>query len=176
MYRPRNRTSWDRYMLNGISKHKFQDMSQLVRLRGKHTAHTLCSAHCTDSKTRNTLVQSQHLGKWEKFWFIFELPNEIMQQYHMIWAGECQNIFLFSLQSKWPAVVVIIKSTLNAKLPSIVCQVCLSCKKTRNARWVVPVCPRLSWSGLEGYMISSYVRYVRILKVIIVGQVGRPDT
>ena len=30
-------------MLNGISKHKFLDMSQLVRLRGKHTTQT---AHC----------------------------------------------------------------------------------------------------------------------------------
>ena len=30
-------------MLNGISKHKFLDMSQPVRLRGKHTAQT---AHC----------------------------------------------------------------------------------------------------------------------------------
>ena len=30
-------------MLNHISKHKFQDMSQLVRLRGKHTAQ--CT-HC----------------------------------------------------------------------------------------------------------------------------------
>ena len=30
-------------MLNGISRHKFQDMSQLVRLEGKHTVQT---AHC----------------------------------------------------------------------------------------------------------------------------------
>ena len=40
---PRNRTSWLKYMLNGISKHNFLDMSQLVRLRGKHTTQT---AHC----------------------------------------------------------------------------------------------------------------------------------
>ena len=30
-------------MLNDVSRHKFQDMSQLVRLEGKHTAQT---AHC----------------------------------------------------------------------------------------------------------------------------------
>ena len=27
-------TSWDKYMLNDISRHKFQDMSSLVRLEG----------------------------------------------------------------------------------------------------------------------------------------------
>ena len=30
-------------MLNGTSRHKFLDMSQLVRLEGKHTVQT---AHC----------------------------------------------------------------------------------------------------------------------------------
>ena len=43
MYLPRNRTSWDEYMLKDISKYKFYDRSQLVRLRGKYTVQT---AHC----------------------------------------------------------------------------------------------------------------------------------
>ena len=40
---PSNRTNWDKCMLNDISRHKFQDMPQLVWLEGKHTAQT---AHC----------------------------------------------------------------------------------------------------------------------------------
>ena len=43
MYLPRNRTSWDKYMLKDISKYKFYGRSQLVRLRGKYTVQT---AHC----------------------------------------------------------------------------------------------------------------------------------
>ena len=40
---PRNRTSWDLYMLKGRSKDKFYGRSQLIRLRGKYTVQT---AHC----------------------------------------------------------------------------------------------------------------------------------
>ena len=43
MYLPRNRTSWDLYMLKDRSKDKFYGRSQLVRLRGKYTVQT---AHC----------------------------------------------------------------------------------------------------------------------------------
>ena len=39
-----NQRSWDKYMENGISRHKFQDMSQLVQLEGTQTAQR---AHCT---------------------------------------------------------------------------------------------------------------------------------
>jgi len=43
MYSPRNRTSWDLYMLKDRSKDKFYGRSHLVRLRGKYTVQT---AHC----------------------------------------------------------------------------------------------------------------------------------
>ena len=43
MYLPRNRTSWDLYMLLDRSKYKFYGRSQLVRLRGKYTVQT---AYC----------------------------------------------------------------------------------------------------------------------------------
>ena len=35
MYFPHTRTSWDKYMFNGIPKLKFKDGSELVQLRGK---------------------------------------------------------------------------------------------------------------------------------------------
>ena len=47
MHLPRNRTSWDKYMLKDISKYKFYGRSQLVRLRGKYTVQT---AHCAVEK------------------------------------------------------------------------------------------------------------------------------
>ena len=40
---PSNRTSRDKYMLNNLSRRNFWDMSQLVRLEGKHTWQ---NAHC----------------------------------------------------------------------------------------------------------------------------------
>ena len=43
LYSPRNRTSWDKYMLKDISKYNFYGRSQFVRLRGKYTAQ--CT-HC----------------------------------------------------------------------------------------------------------------------------------
>ena len=45
---PSNQTSWDKYMLNGISRHKSLDMSQLVRLEGKHIVQsTHCAVQCS---------------------------------------------------------------------------------------------------------------------------------
>ena len=43
MHFPRNRTRWDKYMLQDISNYKFYSRSELVRLRGKYTVQT---AHC----------------------------------------------------------------------------------------------------------------------------------
>ena len=43
MYSPRNRTSWDKYMLKDISKYNFYGRCHFVRLRGKYTAQ--CT-HC----------------------------------------------------------------------------------------------------------------------------------
>ena len=65
---PSNRASWDRYMLTGISRHKFFDMSQLVRLEGKHTVQTV---HCAllypslcwnDAEMINTKRQTYELN------------------------------------------------------------------------------------------------------------------
>ena len=43
MHFPRNRTRWDKYMLQDISNYNFYGRSELVRLRGKYTVQT---AHC----------------------------------------------------------------------------------------------------------------------------------
>ena len=62
MYLPRNRTSWDEYMLKDISKYKFYDRSQLVRLRGKYTVQTAHCAMVTSLQDCSTIFSEGHKG------------------------------------------------------------------------------------------------------------------
>ena len=91
---PYNRTSWDKYLLNDIPRHKFQDMCQLVRLEGTHTAQT---AHCAVGpfvllctfyvKVKTHWPQSSELqkvkvymDKWFKFYLLKKRKNEGTRQ------------------------------------------------------------------------------------------------
>ena len=59
MYSPRNRTSWDKYMLKDISKYNFYGRSQFVRLRGKYTHQ--CT-HCAMDRCRtNNICTDQQI-------------------------------------------------------------------------------------------------------------------
>ena len=73
MYSPRNRTSWDLYMLKDRSKDKFYGRSHLVRLRGKYTVQT---AHCamlwTNPDIWAHLNQFDSFGSLCRFGFGFE--------------------------------------------------------------------------------------------------------
>ena len=57
VFHPTEQTGRDKYMLNDISRHKFEDMSQLVWLEGKHTAQT---AHCAVINDQWSLIM-KHL-------------------------------------------------------------------------------------------------------------------
>ena len=56
---PRNRTSWDLYMLLDISKYKFYGRSQLGLVRGKYTVQT---AHCAVANRQRTPSNFVHIS------------------------------------------------------------------------------------------------------------------
>ena len=56
MHFPRNRTRWDKYMLQDISNYNFYGRSELVRLRGKYTVQT---AHCALGESTINHIQIQ---------------------------------------------------------------------------------------------------------------------
>ena len=72
MYFPHIRTSWDKYMFNGIPKLKFWDRSELVPLRGKiyWTKSTLCNVKINPSLPGKKYGRSEVLyavNRWAYF-------------------------------------------------------------------------------------------------------------
>ena len=108
MHLPRNRTSWDKYMLKDISKYKFYGRSQLVRLRGKYTVQT---AHCAVSQGHPELST------------IFPVNPSIspnLPHWHLVWVwtnGKTCNLS-FAITELKQHVLSLVQTTIGFGAPS----------------------------------------------------------
>ena len=101
MYSPRNRTSWDKYMLKDISKYNFYGRSQFVRLRGKYTH------QCTHCALKQSWLLCSHLQSppsWGSSHFVAMRGNS--QQFWLRQGGweKCTGNFL-NTALFWPAML-----------------------------------------------------------------------